>query len=109
MIAQTFNNPDTIIAIASLIVAVTVMIFAAYQTKLNRDHNRLSVRPNLFVGKRTWKEDDVYSIRLNLINNGLGPAVVKHYAVYFDSNLLGDSGNAKNCIKQMIGCTFQPT
>lgn len=79
----------------AVLAASAAATFTAYQAVLLRKHNRLSVKPHLC----TWTHDDdsdkMYKIYFLLSNNGLGPAIIKSFKVYFDGERLGDHSNSK--------------
>lgn len=65
--------------------------FTAYQAMLLRRHNRLSVKPHLSTWTRTDDANKEFKIYFILSNNGLGPAIIKDFVVYFDNEKLGDN------------------
>lgn len=92
------DNPEMIVALASAFVALCTAAFTAYQAYLSRRHNHLSVRPHLAQSftKTDVRADGTVPIRMRIYNNGLGPAIIKSYKVYFDGNFLGDADNNEN-------------
>jgi len=75
----------------AVLAASTAAIFTTYQALLLRKHNRLSIKPHL----TTWTYDDDsnqnYKIYFVLANNGLGPAIIKDFIVFFDGHKIGDN------------------
>lgn len=94
-------EPSIVIACVSMVVALVTALFTAYQAFLSRCHNRLSVRPALtlwtdeyeqdFVNHKTGRADKYYMLRCDLLNNGIGPAILKDYSVSFDGEKIGSS------------------
>lgn len=81
--SQTFIeailNPNTIIALTAVVVSIAAIIFSIlYNRKslnITRRHNKLSVEPILETNY-TVGSDSVLC-KLELVNKGLGPAIVK--------------------------------
>jgi len=75
-----------IIAGASLFVAAMALWVTISQNEATREHNRLSVRPQL-----DWRIEEDRNGRLTvaLINVGLGPAVVENVRLVHDGRELG--------------------
>lgn len=71
---------------AANIIALTAVVFTAYQAWLTRRHNRLSVRPHLLThfSTHTNYSEPAYYYSLELRNYGLGPAVVNSWGVLLD-------------------------
>jgi hypothetical protein len=82
------------------VIAICALAFTAYQAFLQRQQSRISVRPlvTTFVNRR--RRDKVGELEVLLMNNGLGPALVKRFQVYVNgaeceadaavTNLLGE-------------------
>lgn len=60
-----------------------------WQSHLSRAHNKLSVRPYL-AGHSSWAEEGVY--KLEVRNDGLGPAIVTGARVYRSGVLVEGEG-----------------
>jgi hypothetical protein len=76
-----------LIGITSAAVALCALAFSLWQASQARKHNRLSVKPHL----TTWvhRDDEKGRLVLDLINNGLGPAIIEHFFVTLDGVSLG--------------------
>lgn len=70
-------------SIASLIVAFCALGFTAWQIRVQRAHNRISVRPHLFSFRTRDKKNNMACIKVLLINNGLGPAYINKFQTYY--------------------------
>lgn len=75
---------DLIAANASLIVAICALVYTAYEVRLQRSHNRLSVRPHIAYFTYRNRSDAFGELRVELLNNGLGPAFIKSFQAYLD-------------------------
>lgn len=73
---------STIISVASVLVASAALIVAVYQSYLNRVHNKLSVKPLITDSLRT--DDKKYELCYKIQNNGLGTAVIKSFAYFWE-------------------------
>ena len=73
------------------IVALCALFIAAWQAWGTRRHNRLSVKPHLATWTNQDDSDGFYKVRFVLLNNGLGPAILKKFRVFFDGKRMGDS------------------
>ncbi len=95
-------NPEIIISFASLLVALCALLFTWYQVRLSREHNRLSVKPHIttFSYSKTIGTD-AYLI-VELMNNGLGPAIIINFKILFDGDLvsLNDQKKTTEHIKE---------
>lgn len=79
-IALQSDNPNSkiITDIASVFIALCSFCFAIYQGLAIREHNKLSVKPHLMINDIYIADKDGV-IGLQLINNGVGPAVIRHF------------------------------
>jgi hypothetical protein len=109
-ISQTMDfieslGANNVIAGMAMLVALVTGIFTAYQAFLTRKHNRLSVKPHV----TTWISEDIvegyYVLRCEAINNGIGPAIIRDYSVFYEGQKIGSSNDRKsleNAIEQKI-------
>lgn len=84
-------NWEVITGISSAVIALCALVFSLYQGKQAREHNKLSVRPHL----STWEHKEVEGgfYRLELINNGIGPAVIDTFSIKVDGKLQSGDGS----------------
>ncbi len=110
-IKETCLNANTIIAVAALVIASVTSIVSIYQSILsrkqfdlnreqsilNREHNRLSVKPNLTTARFEDVLDTEYAIVIDIMNNGLGPAIIKDFKVFYgeDKKPLGSGDDSR--------------
>lgn len=92
MAADRKWNADLMIALAAMLTAVVAVVVAVVQTdimreeaEMEREHARLSVMPSamLFYSNGTDTEGRDY-FELNIINNGLGPAIIEDFSIVYD-------------------------
>ena len=81
------DNPAEIIALSAL-------LLASYQGWAVRRHQRLAVRPHLAFNELYQREPP--QLLITLKNEGLGPAIVEKYSVFFDGEEIDTAD--KNCI-----------
>jgi hypothetical protein len=75
-----YQEPETFVAVAALIVSVSAVAVGLYEASLQRAHDRAEVWPHVEVGTFTTPTDaTVY-----LENTGVGPAVVNSIVVTVD-------------------------
>ena len=79
-----------ITGISSVVIASCALIFSIRQFSLARKHNRLSFRPHL----GTWmnRDADKGFYQVELLNNGLGPAVIVEFVVKVDGKRIPGEG-----------------
>lgn len=73
---------EFIIAVASIAIALSALAVAIWQGILMRRHNRLSLRPHLTFRQMMSEANPQFS--LELLNNGIGPAIIKDFQVLLD-------------------------
>jgi hypothetical protein len=74
-------NWELTLAVCGLLIALSASVATIWQGKLTRQHNRLSVKPILSVEGTAVINEPVSII---LKNTGLGPAIIKSYALSVD-------------------------
>ncbi|MFJ2826285.1 hypothetical protein ACIPC1_01505 [Streptomyces sp. NPDC087263] len=80
-------NSDTVTAISATAIALCSLWVSYTQTRATRQHNRQSVKPLLEM--RTVKGYDDHKAGLQIINAGLGPAIVTNSVVQLDGETIG--------------------
>jgi len=89
-------------AISSTIIAVCALGLSIWQGVQIRKHNRLSFRPHLTTWTHRNAENGSYAVEL--INNGLGPAVIDDFVVYVDGTRI--SGHGTEPIEKALKIIF---
>ncbi|MFD5520026.1 hypothetical protein [Streptomyces sp. NPDC127066] len=79
---------DTVTAVAATVIALGSLWVSYTQTRDSRRHSRQSVRPALQM--RHVKHSRGTEAGLNVVNGGLGPAVVTRSVVSLDGAVLGE-------------------
>ena len=78
------------IAICATIISLIALGFGIYQSHLTRKHNKLSVRPILAISKLSQYDK---GLNYTLLNNGLGPAIIKKFGVLIDEKVVDEGDN----------------
>ncbi|MCW8890813.1 MAG: hypothetical protein OQL20_09170 [Sedimenticola sp.] len=83
-------SPEAIAASASAVIALCALLLTASQASKMREHNRISVRPHL----TTWNSKDFEkgSYGVYLLNNGIGPALIKKFEIRVDNKVVSGEG-----------------
>lgn len=81
---------EAIAGLSSAIIALCALGLTIWQAKIARRHNKLSVMPHL----TTWSQRDVANNRYSaeLLNNGIGPALIEGFHIYVDGQLISGEG-----------------
>lgn len=95
-------EPDVIAAIASTIIALCALGFTIWQGVQTRRHNRLSVQPHLTTWNHSEHNKLLYTI--DLINNGIGPALIKNFSIRVDDKPI--NGDGSEPIKKALKLLF---
>lgn len=76
--------------LSSAVIALSALGLTIWQATIIRYHNRLSVTPHL----TTWSHQDAANKRysVELLNNGIGPALVESFCICVDGQLLSGTG-----------------
>lgn len=80
-------NADTVTAASATVIALGSLWVSYVQTRATRLHNRQSVRPLLVMRRIAGWED--HKAGLQVINAGLGPAIVTNTVVRLDGEEIG--------------------
>ncbi|EFP95655.1 hypothetical protein [Vibrio caribbeanicus] len=83
---------EVIISVTSSLIALCALCFTVWQGLLTRKHNRISYKPHLTVWSHNELQEGVFA--LDVINNGLGPAVIKKFDISVDGEVIEDKGPA---------------
>lgn len=90
------TNWGAILSIVSLIVATASIFISVWEIISSRKHNFLSVRPYLGTFENIHVNDSGYIIySTNLSNDGVGPAIIDDFEIYFDGELIAKNDNDK--------------
>lgn len=88
------------IALASAAVAACALGVTILQGRQNHKHNMLSVRP--FIGALEHYEnvDNIKQITFELINSGVGPAIIKNFTLLYDGKEV--ARNNRNAYEEFL-------
>tara|TARA_R110001583_G_C5620443_1_gene406224 strand:+ start:1346 stop:1828 length:483 start_codon:yes stop_codon:yes gene_type:complete len=84
---------------ASEIIAVCALVFTIWQTRVQRLHNRISVKPHLFMFTQKDKFKNSARIQVLFTNNGLGPAFINKFQVFLN----GQESEPKIAVDAVLG------
>ncbi len=73
---------EAIAGISSAVIALCAFFLTIWQTCITRKHNKLSVTPHLTTWTHSDKSKSLYSVEL--LNNGIGPALINHFEIQVD-------------------------
>ncbi|MCC5928701.1 MAG: hypothetical protein JJU28_05590 [Cyclobacteriaceae bacterium] len=77
-------KPEMFIAVFAIFISLSTLFVYIYQSSLMKQQQQMSVWPYLSYGP-SWGYD---YFRLNLINKGIGPAIVKSFEISYDGKKL---------------------
>ena len=90
---------EILISVSSLIIALCAIGLTIWQLNIQREHNKISVKPHLFRMSKRDKVHGVARLQVDLINNGLGPAYIDKFQVFYKSQ----SCEPEAVISEMLG------
>ncbi len=95
-------NWQVISGISTTIIALCALALSIWQGMQTRRHQRLSFRPHL----TTCSETDIAngSYLIELINNGIGPALIEEFLVKVDGKVI--SGRGADLIEKVLKILF---
>lgn len=82
---------EAIAGFSSAIIAVCALGLTVCQARITRRYNKLSVTPHL----TTWTQSEQVASRysVEILNNGIGPALIKSFSVQVDGQPIGGEGS----------------
>jgi hypothetical protein len=89
--------------ISSAVIALCALALSIWQGILAKKHNRLSVRPHLTTRTHSDAEKGLYVV--DLINNGIGPAIIEEFTVKVDGKRI--SGDGAEMMEKALRIVFQ--
>ncbi|TNE81241.1 MAG: hypothetical protein EP334_02535 [Gammaproteobacteria bacterium] len=93
---------EIVIGISSSVIALCALIYSIGQGKQLQKHNRLSFRPHLTTWTHNEHRQGRYAV--DLLNNGLGPALIKTFTIKVDGKKI--SGNGTEPIDKALKIIF---
>ena len=82
---------EAIAGFSSAVIAVCALGFTVWQAAITRRHNKLSVTPHLTTWTQSEQATGRYSVEI--LNNGIGPALIKSFSVQVDGQPIGGEGS----------------
>ena len=79
-------NWEVITGISGSVIALCALVLTIWQAIVARKHNKLTVKPYLTTWSTILAENYFYQV--DLINNGVGPALIKSFKVFVDNKEL---------------------
>lgn len=101
-VSNIFSNVEEVLSVCSFVVALSALLFTAWQFIVQRKHNRISVKPHLIRTSRTSKRDNSVSLEVILINNGLGPAYINNFQIFHKGQVCDPNAELKNVFGDLI-------
>ena len=77
---------QVIIGISSVVIAICAIVVSIRHGVQTRRHNKLSYKPHLTTWMDSDKDKAFYSVEL--INNGLGPALIEKFTIKVDGEVM---------------------
>lgn len=93
---------DTITGIASSIIALCALLLSIWQGYVSRSHNKVSVRPHLTTW--TYHDHQTHKHIVEIINNGIGPAIIKELLLKVDNKTI--TGQGTEAIEKVLKLLF---
>lgn len=96
---------DFALKVSAPVIALCALFLTMYQASLQRKHHQLSVKPHITTFAYTDVKDKIGTIRIDLMNNGLGPAFIDKFTYYEGEEVCIDvEGAIKERISNTISC-----
>lgn len=83
-------NWEIVTGVASSIIALCAILFSIWQGIQIRKHNIISFRPHLTTWTHNEHVKGTYVV--DILNNGLGPALIKKFTIKIDGNEINGEG-----------------
>src|SRR4051794_7489411 len=78
------DRTDRIVAVSAILAALAAVLVAAYEARINREYQRISVWPRIQQSD-SFVTDQPYT--RNVVNVGMGPAIVRSVEIRVDGNI----------------------
>lgn len=100
--SEWIRSPQTMIALAAVLLSVCGLFISIYETSLIREQQRASVWPNVEVAPSI----NPGTLRIFVQNTGVGPALIQSAAVFYKGETKADWGEVVNSFEfERIGIT----
>lgn len=81
---------QTVAGISSAVIALCALTYTVWQGKQMQRHNKLSFRPHITSWSHRNSDQGIYAVEV--MNNGLGPAIIESFTVTVDERLIAGEG-----------------
>ena len=85
--APATSTLSRLMPLLTLVIAFSAIGLAIWEGLENRRHNRLTVQPRIGAEIDAGSDGEQEFVRLGIESNGLGPAVMTAFRIYFDGEL----------------------
>lgn len=93
---------ELLVSASSVLIALCALFTTIWQAMQSRKHNKISFRPHLASWSHSRSNQGVFAI--DLMNNGLGPALIKNFVIKGDGNRI--PGNGTKPIEKALKMLF---
>jgi len=76
------DKTDRILAVSAIVSAIAAVVVAAYEARINREYQRISVWPYVGQGNSGGRSSDAYE--RSVYSSGIGPALIRSVQVSVD-------------------------
>lgn len=80
----------SITGVSSVVIALCALGYTIWQGKQTQNHNKLSLRPHLTTWSHHYSNRGSYAVEI--INNGLGPALIESFTIKIDNKVIAGNG-----------------
>lgn len=81
---------ELIVGASSVLIALCALFTAIWQAIQSRKHNKISFRPHLASWSHSRSNQGIFAV--DLMNNGLGPALIKSFVIKVDGKSIPGKG-----------------
>ncbi len=99
---------ELVISVVSIVIACCALAFTFWQVKIQRQHNHISIRPHLCRFTKRKLQNNVAYLEVTLVNNGLGPAFINSFDVYYRGKICDPDVVIKEVFNE-LGCNVSHT
>lgn len=96
-------NAEVLLALIAVLISFSTLFVYLYQSSLMKTQQKMSVWPHLTFGP-SRSEDQLV---INLINKGVGPAIIKKFTIKFNDNQINGIHEIMNFIPDTLQSEFQ--
>jgi len=94
---------ELLIALIAVLISFSTLFVYLYQSSLMKTQQKMSVWPHITFGP-SWSEDHLV---INLINKGVGPAIIKKFTIMVNDNQINGIHEIMNFLPDSLQTDFQ--